>query len=112
MEGQGFRDRAPEFDAAGADIVGASFDTPADNARFAAEQGFGFPLLSDPDRTLGEAYGVGRPAGDPFADFPRRVTFLVRPDGTVAKVYEVSDTAAHPQEVLDDLRVLASGGSV
>jgi len=41
-------------------ILGASFDTPADNAAFARKYSFPFPLLSDPDRTLALAYGASR----------------------------------------------------
>ncbi len=39
-----------------------------------------------------------------WADFPRRHTFLIDPDGIVRKVYEVTDVAGHPGEVLDDIR--------
>ncbi len=35
------------------------------------------------------------------------MTFLLRPDQTVEKVYEVSNVKDHPQEVLDDLRAAA-----
>lgn len=104
----GFRDRAPEFTAANAVIVGASFDPPADNAAFAAEQSFGFPLLSDVDREVGRAYGVVKAPEESFAEYARRMTFLIRPDGTLAKVYEVTDPGAHPEEVLADLRQLGA----
>ena len=39
-------------------IVGASFDTPADNKQFADAEGFPYRLLSDRDRSVGQAYGV------------------------------------------------------
>lgn len=35
------------------------------------------------------------------------MTFLIDGDGTIAKIYEVTDAGAHPGEVLDDLRALA-----
>lgn len=50
-------------------------------------------------------------ADEPFAEFARRVTFLIRPDQTVAKVYPVTDTAAHPAEVLADLRALGAASA-
>jgi peroxiredoxin len=37
-----------------------------------------------------------------------RISYLIDPEGRVAKAYEVSDPAGHPAEVLDDLRELAS----
>lgn len=44
-----------------------------------------------------------RPPDDRFPEFPRRLTFLIDPEGVVRKVYEVTDTAAHPEEVLADI---------
>jgi hypothetical protein len=41
-----------------------------------------------------------------YADFPRRRSFLIDPDGIVRRIYDVTDTAGHPQQVLDDLMAL------
>ena len=76
---------------------------------FADENDFPYSLLCDVDRAVGRAYGIERPADDPYPDYPRRVTFLIDPEGTVAKVYEVTDAGAHPEEVLADLQALTSG---
>lgn len=54
----GLRDNRPTFDAAGAIILGVSPDDPAALARWQAEEQFGYRLLSDPDHTVAEAYGV------------------------------------------------------
>jgi peroxiredoxin Q/BCP len=85
-------------------IVGASFDTVEENRAFATDQEFGFPLLSDVDRSVGAAYGVARPPTDKFAPFPRRMSYLIDPDGIVRMIYDVTDVAAHADEVLVDLR--------
>jgi peroxiredoxin Q/BCP len=74
---------------------------------FADEHGFGFSLLCDVDRAVGRLYGAERDPDDKYPDYPRRITFLIDPSGTVAKVYEVTDPGAHPDEVLADLRALA-----
>lgn len=103
MEGRALRDRADRFDAAGCVVLGASFDTPEENRRFAEEQRFGFPLLSDVDRSVGKAYGVARPDGDQYAAFPARVSFLIDADGVVRRVYTVTDVQGHADEVLADL---------
>jgi peroxiredoxin len=65
--------------------------------------------LSDPDRRTGEAYGVARPADDPYADYPRRWSFLIDPAGIVRVVYDVTDVAAHAGDVLTDLRAFGAG---
>ena len=87
----------------GAVILGASFDTPAENSDFAVAQEFPFQLLSDVDRAVGRAYGVTRDDDDQYASFPRRLSFLIDPLGTVRKVYTVTDVAGHADVVLRDL---------
>jgi peroxiredoxin Q/BCP len=88
-------------------VLGASFDTVEDNRLFAAEQQFPFRLLSDRDRTVGRAYGVVRPAGDQYEAFARRFSFLINPEGMIARVYDVADVKGHADEVLADLAQLA-----
>jgi peroxiredoxin Q/BCP len=84
--------------------VGASFDTIEENRQFADDQQFPFPLLSDPDRWVGTAFGVARPPSDKFAAFPRRMSFLIDPKGIIRAVYDVTDVATHADAVLADLR--------
>lgn len=87
-------------------VLGASFDTVAENRRFAAEQQFGFRLLSDTDQAVGRSYGVVRAAGDQYAAFARRHSFLIDPGGRIARVYDVADVKGHADEVLADLERL------
>lgn len=54
----GFRDAYPQIEAHGAVVLGISPDSPKDLAKWKAKQGFPFMLLSDPDHTVAEAYGV------------------------------------------------------
>ena len=65
-------------------------------------------LLGDTDRDVGRAYAVERQPDEPNPHYPKRVTFLIDPAGTIAKVYEVADAGAHPEVVLEDLRRLVS----
>jgi peroxiredoxin Q/BCP len=109
VEGQGFRDRAPAFEEAGAEVLGISFDPPEANRRFADRYGFPFRLLSDEDRTVGEAYETKRAAEERGAGSPKRRTYLIDPEGVIQKVYRVTNVDAHPDEVLADLRPLAGG---
>lgn len=90
-------------------MLGASFDSPAANKRFADKQRFTFPVLSDVDHAIGTAYGVVRPVGHKWAAVPRRVTFLIDPARVVRRVYDVADVAHHADEVLADLAELTGG---
>jgi len=87
-------------------VLGASFDTPEENREFAEAQNFGFRLLSDVDRSVGSAYEVTRPPDAPYPDFPLRIAYLIDPQGTIRKAYEVKDTAGFAAAVLDDLEAL------
>ena len=106
MEGEGFRDRAPEFENAGAEIVGISFDPPEENRGFKDLQGFPFRLLSDVDRSIGGLYETRRAPEEPMPEWAKRRTYLIDPDGIIRKAYRVADIPAHPEEVLQDLAAL------
>src|SRR6184192_2009851 len=99
MEGQGFRDRAPEFDQAGIAVVGVSFDPPEQNKAFAQKWAFPFRLLSDVDRTVGERYETRRAPEEPSPEYAKRRTYVIAPDGVIAKAYRVTDIPAHPADV-------------
>ena len=81
-------------------ILGASFDTPAENAAFAEKFHYNFPLLCDTDRSLGLAYGA---CDEPKAPNARRISYLIGPDGRVKKAYGKVNAVEHPAEVLKDL---------
>jgi peroxiredoxin Q/BCP len=81
-------------------ILGASFDDEADNAAFAEKFHYNFPLLCDTDRSLGMAYGA---CDDPNAEWAKRISYLIGPDGRIRKVYGKVNAAEHPSEVLKDL---------
>jgi peroxiredoxin Q/BCP len=92
--------------------VGASFDTPEDNRAFTEKNGFRFRLLSDVDRKVGELYETKRAPEERFPDQAKRRTYLIDPDGRIAKAYRVTDIPAHPAQVLDDFRTLFAGRMV
>ena len=56
-------------------------------------------MLSDLDQVTGAAYGVLQ-ADKPY---PARFSFLIDPDGNIAKVYDTVVPAEHPDQVLADL---------
>lgn len=92
-------------------MLGASFDTVADNKVFHDAQTFGFPLLADPDRAVGTAYEVAREPDHQYAAVPKRISYLIDRAGVIRRAYEVKDVAAHADEVLDDLAQLTALGT-
>lgn len=99
-EGRALRDRYADFQSRGVEIVGVSFDLPEQNAAFVAAEGFPFRLLSDNDRLLAGAVGAADSETQPT---PKRISYLVGPDGIVIKSYASVDPAEHAAEVLRDL---------
>jgi peroxiredoxin Q/BCP len=80
-----FRDLAAEYAEAGAQRVGISRDPVAKQKKFADLNGFDYPLLSDPENTAAEAFGIKRklPLG-PLS--VKRMTFVIDTDRTVLEV--------------------------
>ncbi|MFF9017080.1 peroxiredoxin [Streptomyces sp. NPDC014870] len=78
-----FRDLAAEFRAAGAQPVGISSDSVARQQEFADRHSLGYPLLSDPEGTIRDRFGVTRG----FSLAPtKRVTFVIDEDRRVVEV--------------------------
>jgi peroxiredoxin Q/BCP len=89
-------------------VLGASFDTPAENKAFADAQAFGFALLSDIDKRVGQAYEVVRQPDEKYPDFPLRISYLIGPDGVIRRSYTVTDVGGHADAVLADLAALSN----
>lgn len=69
--------------------------------------GFEFPLLSDSDKEIAALLDVKRAKTHPLSMIPRRVTYLVDPEGVIARAYDVGrNIKGHADEVLADLREL------
>jgi thioredoxin-dependent peroxiredoxin len=93
-------------------VIGASFDRPEDNNAFAEQNGYPFPLLSDVDRAVGMLYETKRAPQEPSPEYAKRRTYLIDPQGRIAKAYRVTtDIPEHPGQVLEDLRALGALGA-
>ncbi len=77
----------------------------ADQKKFADSEGFPYRLLSDPDKTAAAAYGAQRQEGEQYFEhgIPKRISYLVGPDGAIRQVYAKVVPAEHPDQVLGDL---------
>jgi peroxiredoxin Q/BCP len=96
-----FRDNIFAFQALGAAVMGISVDDVGSQKEFADKYHLPFPLLSDASQDTARSYGVLRESG-----VANRHTFVIGPDGRIAKHYAQVDPASHSQEVLADLKTL------
>jgi peroxiredoxin Q/BCP len=100
-----FRDLSPEFESRGAVVYGVSTDSVQSHTKFTQKYGLNFPLLSDPDHAVTEAYeswGPKKFMGREYLGI-RRNTFLIDADGKIARVWEGVKPAGHAEEVIQAL---------
>jgi peroxiredoxin Q/BCP len=101
----GVRDRYDEYEKAGARVIGISPDEVEDIAKFAGKYDLGFTLLADPDHAVAEKYGAwGEKSmyGKKYMGVLRS-TFIVGPDGKVAKAFTKVQPKKHDKLVLEAL---------
>lgn len=105
-----FRDNFAELQAAGAVVLGVSGDSEKSHARFAEKYSLPFSLLADSDHQVSRAYGawgLKKNYGREYEGITRS-TFIIDPDGNVAKVWPRVKPDAHGAEVLTWLNEHAS----
>ena len=101
-----FRDNIFAFRRLNCQILGVSLDDEESHKAFAEEHGLPFPLLADTTGSAADAYGVKtRMLGMTMA---KRQTFLIDPDGRVARHYADVDPDKHSAEIIVDLEKLQS----
>ena len=108
LEGQNFRDLHDEFAAANAVILGVSRESIRSHDNFRAKHDFPFDLLSDPDETLCNAYGVMKEKsmyGRKYMGIERS-TFLIDEQGVLQREWRKVKVKGHVEEVLEAVREL------
>jgi thioredoxin-dependent peroxiredoxin len=103
-----FRDNVFAFKKEGAVILGISVDDVASHKAFAEKHGLPFTILADPDKSVTKKYGVLKTYMG-VMELARRDTFIIDPQGHVAKHYESVEPEGHSQVVLEDIRALKAG---
>lgn len=93
------RDQFKDFKDIGVEVIGVSTDNIASHKKFASAYELPFTLLADVNKKMVEVYGVSSYMGT------RRSSFLIDPNGNIAKVYEKVKPEAHATEVIADLKV-------
>ena len=102
-----FRDNIFAFRDAGAVILGVSVDDVKSHEEFAREHSLPFTILADSTRAVAKSYGVLYKAMG-VMEVARRDTFIIDPQGRVAKHYVKVDPAGHAKVVLADLKALGA----
>ncbi|MCF7984542.1 MAG: peroxiredoxin [Thiohalocapsa sp.] len=108
MEALEFTDLHPEFEAAGAEIVGISRDTCASHGAFRDKYGLSVRLLADTDGEVCEAYGVWREKeknGEKRTGILRS-TFVIGRDGIIREALYDIKPKGHAARVLEMVQML------
>ena len=119
-EACGFRDNLPKFKKLpppspdtgearrGIEIIGISIDSVAKHKKFAEKYKLPFTLLADEDKKVIGLYNVWQKKKFMGREYMGtvRMSFLIAPNGKIAKIYEHVKPELHPAEVLQDLKTL------
>ena len=103
LEARQFEQLLPDFENVQAQVIGVSTDTEARLALFRDTCQLSFALLPDSPRTLSQHYGVlGGLSG--WLGRSQRITFLIDPQGIIARVWRGVTPDGHAEQVLAELR--------
>ncbi|MFB9150641.1 peroxiredoxin [Roseovarius ramblicola] len=107
-EAVAFSGLLPDFEAAGATVLGISRDSVASHGKFRDKHALTVPLLSDAEGSVCEAYGVWKEKnmyGKTFMGIERS-TFLIDGAGRIAREWRKVKVPGHAEEVLGAVRAL------
>src|SRR5215470_14742626 len=109
IEAEGFRDAVPALTKLGAVVLGVSKDSIASHCKFRDKYKLSFPLLSDGDGKIMEAYGAW---GDKVMYGKKmkgiiRSTVLIGTDGKVVKHWPKVSVKGHVADVVDTVKALS-----
>ena len=99
-----FRDDIATLNHLDVQVLGVSVDTTESHAEFADKYSLQFPLLADVGGNIAAEYGSLTKVGP--MKFAKRHTFIINPDGSIAKIYRSVKPANHSDEVIADIRKL------
>src|ERR1700726_1396698 len=107
LEAQNFQRDLAKYQNASAIILGVSVDSAQSHKDFCAKEGLNFKLLADTNAKVSAEYGSTMDYKG--AKMAARNTFLINPEGKIAKVYTGVKPAEHSEQVLKDLAELKKG---
>ena len=100
-----FRDTYDRFREQGVEVIGVSPDPVESHQKFKSKHELPFPLLADPEHKLADAYGVWgekKNMGRTYMGITRS-TFVIDPDGKIAKAMVGIKPAGHAAQILEQL---------
>lgn len=102
------RDEFPQFQKMQAIVLGVSVDSQKSHGKFAMKYELPFTLLADEDKKVVNLYGVWAKKKFMGKEYmgTLRTSFLINPEGKIAKIYETVKPEAHAAEVLADIKSL------
>jgi thioredoxin-dependent peroxiredoxin len=103
-EAHNFQVDQPKYAERNAVVLGVSLDSVESHKKFCAKEGLNFKLLADTDHRMTDSYGSLTNLG--LVKFAARHTFLIDPNGKIAKAYTSVDPLKHSAEVLAELDLL------
>lgn len=101
-----FRDEILHFRNMDAVVLGVSLDHWRRHEAFAEKHFIPFHLLSDQSGEVSKEYGVLKKVGP--LKYASRQTFIIDPQGRIAKIYSKVRASQHSRQVVDDLKALQS----
>ena len=107
-EACGFNENLQEFKGLNAEIIGVSKDNVSKHDKFKEKYGLNFTLISDEDGTVCVKYGSWIEKsmyGRKYMGI-ERATFLINPDGTIAKIWRKVKVKGHVDEVKSEIETL------
>ena len=106
IEACAFRDNIGILEQEGAIVLGISLDSVESHQQFRDKFELPFTLLADPEHKVADAYGVYGPKTFKEHKYMGvdRATFIIGPDGALAKVWPEVNPQGHAEEVLSWLR--------
>ena len=107
-EACGFRDQYESFQADGTVVLGVSLNDAKSHTKFSTKYELPFPLLCDCDAAVStayESYGLKKFMGKEYEGIYRQ-TFIINPEGCLAKIYRKVKPEPHAEQVLTDLEAL------
>jgi len=104
IEAHNFQRDQPQYLQRDAVVLGVSVDNADSHRQFCTKEGLNFKLLADTDHKVSSAYGSLTNLG--LVKFASRHTFIINPEGKVAKVFTEVNPNKHSEEVLSTLAEL------
>jgi peroxiredoxin Q/BCP len=106
IQAHNFQRDSAQYAAANAVVLGVSVDNVASHKEFCTKESLSFKLLADTSTAVSKSYGSLKHILT--VSLSERNTFLIDPQGKIAKVYPKVSVSKHSQEVLSDLKALQS----